>query len=821
MPDTIKVFSANFPPNTNCKAPVAINVAQFLSDCAPVAELTVTNDAPLGDTSLNVAGNYDIGDYWIHFSATDPCGNTGVDSFLLQVIDNSVPTAICNGSVVVALGSNGVATIQPDDIDLGSIDNCDIDTLTLSVSTFDCSQLGNNAVTLTVIDIHGNSNTCTVNVAVELGPTAGFTLTTSGSTVSFFGAADGTASATAAGGSGTFLYSWSNGDNTSMISGLTAGQYLVTVVDQMTGCQKIDTVQVLDGDKLTLIVGDAAGAQGAIVSVPVTVEQFLDIIAFSFSVQVDLPSVGTILGISSINPMIAPTLVDNISAGVLSVIYADPNQTPKTLPDGTVLFNIDVELSDVAPVGSMSPATVVGSPVMVEFFQSQQGNPVTIMINVDNGSVSINGVANDLTIAGNIKTWINPEVPTSVEKPVQNVTVNLSGGVGATTTTGVPGAYTFNVPNGVNTNTTCFKSTAGNAGITAGDLLRIVNHIFGDTMPSPYQWVAADVNNSKTVSLGDYLLIQRVVLGTDQNLMNQLDWKFVPKSYVFPSNNTPMFGPLTNIPPNFIDHNPATMDFLNDDFVAVRMGDVNGNTPVNFNSDANDRYGNNDALYFGIDNRNVNSGEILEVPFKASDFNNRHAYQMTIAFDKNVLELEDVVMGSLPNLSDENFGMAHLDEGYLTSVWVNRDPVSLRDDEVMFTLRFRAIRSSKQLSDVLQPGSQITRAEAYTTGGSTQRIEFRYGQSQAHDIAPFVLYQNMPNPFQNVTTIAFRLPEAGRSTLRVFNMSGQLVKTVVGEFGKGYNEISLRKDDLGTPGVYWYELESPTHSDRKKMILID
>jgi hypothetical protein len=79
----------------------------------------------------------------------------------------------------------------------------------------------------------------------------------------------------------------------------------------------------------------------------------------------------------------------------------------------------------------------------------------------------------------------------------------------------------------------------------------------------------------------------------------------------------------------------------------------------------------------------------------------------------------------------------------------------------------------------------------------------------------------MPNPFRNATTIAFRLPESGRATLRVFNTSGQLVKLITGNFEKGYNEVMLRKDDFAAPGVYWYELETAQQSDRKKMILID
>jgi len=65
------------------------------------------------------------------------------------------------------------------------------------------------------------------------------------------------------------------------------------------------------------------------------------------------------------------------------------------------------------------------------------------------------------------------------------------------------------------------------------------------------------------------------------------------------------------------------------------------------------------------------------------------------------------------------------------------------------------------------------------------------------------------------------LPEASRATLRVFSAEGRLVKTVIGDFAEGTNSITFRKGDLGSNGVFYYELETPKHSDRKKMILID
>ena len=819
MPDTITVESANFPPSGNCEVPVSIHIGQYLFDCAEDNELLVTNDAPLGDTSMLVAGDYNVGDYMIHFSAIDPCGNSNVDSFLLRVVDNSLPTAICNGSVTLSLGTNGLATIEPDDIDLGSSDNCGIDTMYLSVSQFDCSQLGANLITLTVVDQTGNSNICTATVQVTLGSNSGITVTTTSTGASAFGVADGSATAVVTGGSGNFSYEWSNGDVTSTITGLVAGTYIVTVTDNSSGCASTSVATVADGPQLTITVGNAAGAQGQIVSAPVTVKQFNNILAFSFSVAVDDPAVGSILGISNINPNL-PGLLDNNTGGVQTVLWAS-TLTSATLPDDAVLFNLDILLGN-APVGSSTAMMITNTPVLLEVLQDQNGTTVALSVNTVDGLLEISAPAMNLELAGEIKTWLNPENPNAMIKPVQNVTVTLSGGVSDTAVTGVPGTYSFQVPMGVNTVTKCSKSTVGNAGVTSGDLLRIVNHIFGDLMPSPYQWVAADVNSSKTITLADYLIIQRLVLGTDSNLINSPDWKFVPKSYVFPSNSTQMFGPLTDPIPSMIEHNPVDMDYLNDDFVAVRMGDVNGNAPVSVTDDANDRYEENETLYFQLEERAFRQGEIIRIPFRASDFRARQAYQFTLAFDPAVLEFDGVVPGALPELGDENFGFAHLREGYLTTSWVSRLPVTIPDDETLFTLQFRALRSSEALSNSLQAGSQITRAESYTDEGATMKVDLRYKLPEnGQEVSTFALYQNMPNPFRSNTTISFRLPESGRATLRVFNASGQLLKLVTGSFADGYNEIVLRRDELGAPGVYWYELETAKQSDRKKMILID
>ena len=67
-----------------------------------------------------------------------------------------------------------MASITAAQIDNGSTDNCEIASMEIDITTFDCTNLGPNTVTLTVTDVNGNSSTATVVITIEdiVKPTA-------------------------------------------------------------------------------------------------------------------------------------------------------------------------------------------------------------------------------------------------------------------------------------------------------------------------------------------------------------------------------------------------------------------------------------------------------------------------------------------------------------------------------------------------------------------------------------------------------------------------------------------------------------------------
>lgn len=80
--------------------------------------------------------------------------------------DNVAPTASCQ-NLTVCLDPNGNANVSASQVNNVSSDNCGTPGLTVSPSSFSCSNISGNQVTLTATDVAGNSSTCTATAMVN------------------------------------------------------------------------------------------------------------------------------------------------------------------------------------------------------------------------------------------------------------------------------------------------------------------------------------------------------------------------------------------------------------------------------------------------------------------------------------------------------------------------------------------------------------------------------------------------------------------------------------------------------------------------------
>ena len=157
----------NTAPSITC--PANISVSNDPGQCGAVVNFTVqaSDNCSVTVSSTPASGNvFAVGTTTVTATAVDQSNNTSTCSFSVTVTDNEAPAAVCQ-NITVLLDDNGNASITAQDVDGGSTDNCSVASLSVAPTTFDCSDLGNNTVTLTVTDIYGNSSTCTATVTIN------------------------------------------------------------------------------------------------------------------------------------------------------------------------------------------------------------------------------------------------------------------------------------------------------------------------------------------------------------------------------------------------------------------------------------------------------------------------------------------------------------------------------------------------------------------------------------------------------------------------------------------------------------------------------
>ncbi|MCK4584499.1 T9SS type A sorting domain-containing protein, partial [candidate division WOR-3 bacterium] len=98
-------------------------------------------------------------------------------------------------------------------------------------------------------------------------------------------------------------------------------------------------------------------------------------------------------------------------------------------------------------------------------------------------------------------------------------------------------------------------------------------------------------------------------------------------------------------------------------------------------------------------------------------------------------------------------------------------------------------------------------------------------QDEKIEVIKYAFLQSHPNPFNKITDIRFQIPVSGRTTVKVYNVAGAIVRTLVDEYKeKGYYAVKWdRRNDEGRlipAGMYFCKLKTVTCSKTRKLIVI-
>ncbi|MBK7806016.1 MAG: T9SS type A sorting domain-containing protein [Saprospiraceae bacterium] len=436
---------------------------------------------------------------------------------------------------------------------------------------------------------------------------------------------------------------------------------------------------------------------------------------------------------------------------------------------------------------------------------------VTLVVQ-DNG----NSCGSSIDEEENGRISLKGNIYNETDEMVQNVQIELKSNqteFPKSVTTSADGKFSFgDLPMYKEYTLTADKNDDALNGVSTLDLVMIQRHILGITeLDSPYKLIAADINNSEKITAADLVELRKLILGIQTEFSKNRSWRFVDVAHRFIDPKHP-FPFIDYVHMNNLDHEVAGIDF-----VAVKIGDVNGSSKSNIHSGS--ETANRSVVTLLTENITAKAGDIVNVTLNAEEINQLIGMQMTLSFDHQMAELIEIKSDVL-NLKDENLGFSHLSKGLVHLSWNQENAVNIANQIVK--AKFKLLRDVTDKPLIALERSMMS-PEIYTKEGNgiaINNIKLETGNRDHNPTDKFELYQNVPNPFNATTIIGFNLPAADVVTLKIFDVTGKMVYQNKGQFSKGYNTFNIDANALNLNGVMYYQIDTETDSATRKMIVI-
>ena len=346
-------------------------------------------------------------------------------------------------------------------------------------------------------------------------------------------------------------------------------------------------------------------------------------------------------------------------------------------------------------------------------------------------------------------------------------------------------------------------------GISTKDIVKIQRHILGiELFDTPYKQIAADVNKSGLVTASDISEIRKLILGIQTKFKNNKSWNFVDANYALSFDNFANF-------PSEIEIGDMKESILNNDFVAVKTGDVTGEANTGFNSGIVGR--NINQFLIEVEETHFAAGDIAKIALKNIGTDISIAgLQFALSLDNQYFEFQGIESAIL-NIKSDEYNLQS--DGTLRLSWNTNDKLPVKNSDVICYVICKIKKDVVVNANTLHLDQKTLHPEVYTDNEDLG-ISLMYRSQDSKAAGGFELYQNVPNPFYGETSIFFNVPKESFVKLALYDLSGKAIKSYEINAKKGLNTVLVKTDDLYSNGVLYYRLEADEYSSTKKMIIL-
>ncbi len=348
-------------------------------------------------------------------------------------------------------------------------------------------------------------------------------------------------------------------------------------------------------------------------------------------------------------------------------------------------------------------------------------------------------------------------------------------------------------------------------GITTLDLVMIQRHILGiETLKSPYKIIAADVNNSNSVTASDLTELRKMILGITDKFSKSDPWKFVDAHYAFENPENPWFF-KDNLLYENVEHNMNASDFI-----AIKTGDVNGTVSADLSGQLQSRA--DVSTWMIVENTGLKSNILTDIPFSIDRNLSITGLQFTIELH-NDIDFRGIEAEKLPLRQENIHYFTEKGRSFVNISFNTSQELTLKEGDVLFNVI--ALPKKNIISqDAIQISGNKLHAELYNSDLEILPLLLQFRNAASNQQT--YLLQNKPNPFNEETVIELRQTMSDNITVTIYDAEGRMISSEIQNLPAGLNRITISNSQLkGRLGVFYCKIKSREFDQVIKLLRIE
>ena len=376
------------------------------------------------------------------------------------------------------------------------------------------------------------------------------------------------------------------------------------------------------------------------------------------------------------------------------------------------------------------------------------------------------------------------KIVTPIGNAVQGATVSISNdNASVFRGTNEDGLFLFNDIPESNYTLQPSKNNDLKNGVTTQDIILLQKHLIKiRAFDSPYQFIAADVNNSGDITAYDMILLRQAILNSIDHFPNNNSWKFI-KSNEQLTNSNSLTTELDNT--YSVDYAPSLS--MNNNYIGIKIGDLNNSVFAN------------DIMAPRQDNRfdisiieeSFQKNELVTVPFRVTQDIQLEGFQMEFQIDLSSVEIVDI--------EGLSAGEWQLHRNQLLISKAEAKGKIVAEEEPLFNLVVRA-KKAGSIREMIKENNPSIVSELYQKD-QVIPLAIRYTKATQRNEVGF----NFPNPFSSTTYLPLSLATSNEVHLSVYNLQGQKVWQQSQQLSNGSYQLPISLPFLAD-GMYLYEV---------------